>query len=166
MRAWLSLGSNIDREAHLRGGLDALHEQFGELLVSPVYESVAVGFEGPAFYNLAAGLESDLSPGELVRALRAIEDRFGRDRSQPRFSNRTLDIDLLSFGDLEGEFDGIVLPRPETFRQAFVLGPLADIAATETLPGQQRPLADLWQAMAPNTLKRTPFTWIPGRNPV
>lgn len=143
-RAYLSLGSNVAPERHLRAAIDALRERFGGVIVSPVYRTDAVGFDGPAFLNAAAIVDSDLEPQPLNDWLHALEDAHGRDRSGPRFSDRTLDIDIVLFDDrvLGGE-DHLRLPRPE-LKHAFVLRPLADIAPDAVVPGTGRTLAQLW----------------------
>lgn len=145
-RVYLGLGSNIDRERHIRAALRELEERFGVLLISPVYESVAVGFEGDNFYNLVVGLDTDLSVGELSGLLRAIEDANGRVRVGPRFSGRTLDIDILTYGNACGEIEGVQLPRDEILKNAFVLRPLADIAGQDRHPATARPFAEHWDA--------------------
>lgn len=159
-RAWLSLGSNVRREENLAAGLDALLALFGNLVVSSVYESDAVGFDGAPFLNLAAGAETGLAVGEIAAALREIENRHGRDRSQPRFSDRTLDIDLLLLGKLSGDHDGVCLPRPETTTQAFVLAPLAEIAPELVIPGHDLPLKQLWNSFPESGLTAVPFQWM------
>ena len=125
--AYISIGTNIDRQVNLRRALAELRRQFGALCVSKVYESPAVGFDGPPFLNLAAGFDTDLGPSDVVAALRRIEDQCGRDREQPRFSSRSMDIDLLLLGERRGDFDGVLLPRPEITDSAFVLVPLAEL---------------------------------------
>ncbi len=145
-RVYLGLGSNIDRERHIRAALRELEERFGVLLISPVYESVAVGFEGDNFYNLVVGIDTDLSVGELSLLLRAIEDANGRIRGGPKFSARTLDIDILTYGNACGEIDGVQLPRDEVLKNAFVLRPLADIAGQDRHPATARPFAEHWDA--------------------
>ena len=126
--AWLSLGSNVKPEKNLRAALSELRAMFGDILVSPAYRSQAVGFEGPPFINLAVGLTTDLDPIALNEALHAIEDRHGRRRDVPRFSSRTLDIDIVLYDDLVLDGPGhLQIPRDE-LRHAFVLRPLADIA--------------------------------------
>lgn len=145
-RVYLSLGSNIDRDAHLRAALQELEERYGPLLISTVYESEAVGFAGDNFYNLVVGLDTDLGVGELAAELRAIEAAHGRERGGPRFAPRTLDIDILTYGNACGEIDGIHLPRDEILKNAFVLRPLADIAPNDRHPETVRPYAEHWEA--------------------
>ncbi len=159
-RVFLSIGSNIDRETNIRAGVAALRECFGELRLSTVYESEAVGFEGDPFYNLVAGFETDITPEELVAALRAIEDRHGRVRTGPRFSSRTLDIDLLLYGD--AVFDTpVVIPRKEITRNAFVLLPLAELAPEAVHPLTGKTYAAMWEAFdkASQPLWPVPFDW-------
>ncbi|PCI06641.1 MAG: 2-amino-4-hydroxy-6-hydroxymethyldihydropteridine diphosphokinase [Gammaproteobacteria bacterium] len=92
---YISLGSNIDREQNTRAGINALRQAFGELTLSSVYESEAVGFAGNAFYNMVVACEVSTPVFETNEILRAIEDAHGRDRRGPKFSSRTLDLDLL-----------------------------------------------------------------------
>ena len=144
-RVWLSLGSNIDRYRHINAALDALQARFGTLVISPVYESVAVGFEGDNFLNLVVGIDTGLPVGELATLLKAIEDANGRDRSAPKFSARSLDIDILTYGEVAGERDGVELPRDEILKNAFVLAPLTDVAAEECHPLTGRSYAEYWR---------------------
>lgn len=144
-RVWVSAGSNMQREAHITSAVHALRERFGPLVVSPVYETVAVGFSGDAFLNLVIGFDSDEPPAELHRTLRDIEDRNGRLRDGPKFGPRTLDLDLLTYGDQVGDAGGKHLPRDEIARYAFVLAPLADVAGDELHPELGVTYAALWQ---------------------
>jgi 2-amino-4-hydroxy-6-hydroxymethyldihydropteridine diphosphokinase len=145
-KAYLSLGSNLDPEAHLRSALAALRARFGDIALSPVYRTRAVGFEGADFLNAAAIIDSDLDPLSLNAWLHALEDAHDRDRSGPRFGDRTLDIDLVFYDDLVLAGPGhLRLPRPE-LRHAFVLQPLADIAPGFVVPGDGQTLAQLWAA--------------------
>ena len=143
---WLSLGSNLEPERHLRAALAELRARFGELVVSPTYRFAAVGFDGPDFLNLAIGLDADLAPQALNEWLHALEDRHGRRRDVPRFSSRTLDVDIVLYGDLVlGGPGNLEIPRKE-LAQAFVLKPLFDIAPAVREPRSGRTLAELWAA--------------------
>jgi 2-amino-4-hydroxy-6-hydroxymethyldihydropteridine diphosphokinase len=142
--ACLSLGSNVAPERHLACAVAALRERFGPILLSRVYRTAAVGFTGGDFLNAAAVVESDLDPVALDAWLHALEDANGRDRSGPRFGDRTLDIDLVLYDDLVLSGPGhLRLPRPE-LRHAFVLRPLAEIAPDRVEPVSGRTLARLW----------------------
>ena len=158
---YLSLGSNIDRDHNIHSGLDQLAAEFGELGLSPVYESEAVGFSGDAFYNLVASLDTELPVGELAERLRAIERAHGRVRGEKKFASRTLDIDILTYGDLTGDVDGVELPRGEILKHAFVLRPLADLAPTAEHPVLKRTYAALLEdyRFPEQRLWQVPFVW-------
>lgn len=144
VRAFISIGSNIERERHIQVGIDALYNSFGDLMLSPIYESESVGFEGENFYNLVVGFETDLAPEDLVRCLHEIESEYDRRRDANRFSPRTLDLDLLLYGDLVLQTDNIRLPRKEITEYAFVLQPLADIVGNQFHPILEKPYKQLW----------------------
>jgi len=142
----LSLGSNLQPRHHLRAAVAALAQRFGDIVVSPTYRTAAVGFDGPAFLNNAVAIETGLPLQELDAWLHALEDAHGRDRSGPRFSDRTLDIDVVFHGDLIIEGPGhLRIPRPE-LKHAFVIKPLADIAPAFVDPVSGLTLAALWRA--------------------
>ncbi len=142
---YISIGSNIDAERYIRGAVDALREKYGELRLSSVYESESIGFEGDNFLNLVAGTQTDQSVEEVLDTLHEIENRFGRMRTGPRFSSRTLDLDLLLYDDQVLQDQGIDIPREEITRNAFVLQPLAEIAPQLRHPQQQLTMQELWQ---------------------
>ncbi|MBK1725633.1 2-amino-4-hydroxy-6-hydroxymethyldihydropteridine diphosphokinase [Halorhodospira neutriphila] len=146
MRAYLSIGSNIDRERNIRSALAALRARWPGIVFSPVYESEAVGFEGAAFYNLAAGFDAEEPLEAVLAALHEIESAHGRQRSGPKFSARTLDLDLLSWGEAVVDGDPATLPRREILKFDFVLRPLADIAPTQRHPTQGQTYRELWAA--------------------
>lgn len=141
---YLGVGSNIDARRKLAAGLDALRHRFGDVDCSPVYRSTAVGFDGEDFLNACCRVHTDLDPPALKQWLTELEDRHGRDRSQPKFSDRTLDIDILLHGDKVGDFDGLVLPRGEILEYAHVLKPLADLAPELTHPETGKRFLDHW----------------------
>lgn len=143
--ALIGIGSNIDRGRNLRLGAAALEERLGPLRLSPVYRNPAVGFEGPDFYNLAAAFETSLAPARLVAIFEDIHRRAGRCRSGDRNASRTLDIDLLLYGDSVRADPQ--LPRDDVLDYAFVLKPLTDIVPDLTHPVSGRRLADHWREM-------------------
>lgn len=145
-RVFVSIGSNIDRERYIRIALQGLAERFGTLQVSPIYESEAVGFEGDNFLNLVAAFHTDWELSQLADELRAMEYANGRLPAVAKFAPRTLDIDILTFGDRVGSFQGVQLPRPEITENAFVLQPLQDIAPDVLHPALGVCYRDLWQA--------------------
>ncbi len=147
-RAWLSLGSNIDPARHLASALDELRARFGPVAESPWYRARAVGFQGPDFINLAAAIETDLAPVDLDTWLHALEARHGRDRTQPRFASRTLDVDIVLYGDSVIVGPGhLRIPRDD-LRHAFVLRPLCDLGPDVVPPdGNPYSLVDRWHAM-------------------
>jgi 2-amino-4-hydroxy-6-hydroxymethyldihydropteridine diphosphokinase len=141
---YISLGSNINREQNTRAGIRALKRAFGDLILSSVYESEAVGFNGDAFYNMVIACETAMPVYDVNRILRGIEDANGRDRSGPRFSSRTLDLDLLLYDDLILDENGLKLPRDEILKNAFVLWPLAEIAPELKHPESGISYEKLW----------------------
>ncbi|MCC1496649.1 2-amino-4-hydroxy-6-hydroxymethyldihydropteridine diphosphokinase [Alcanivorax sp. 1008] len=160
-RVYLSFGSNIDRERNIRSGLDALAQHFSQLILSPVYESAAVGFDGEPFLNLVVAIDTDLAVGDLSSLLRAIEADHGRTRGEKKFASRTLDIDILTYGDRVGLIDGVELPRDEILKHAFVLKPLADIAPAELHPvrGSSYTALLAGKDFSAQSLWQVPFIW-------
>ncbi len=149
-RVYVGLGSNVDREARLRQAVVALRELFGELELSPVYDSAAVGFDGYDFLNLVAGFDTELEVERVAASFRDIENQLGRDRSLPKFASRSIDLDILAYDDLILDLPGIRIPRPEILENAFVLRPLQDLAADSVHPETGETYAVLWQRMAPS----------------
>ena len=143
-KIYIILGSNINRDTNTRAGVDELRQQYGFLLLSSVYESEAVGFEGDSFYNMVIALETDDDVFEVATALRAIEEKHGRDRSAPKFSSRTLDLDLLLYDDLILHDRGLQLPRDEILQRAFVLLPMFEIAPALIHPQANKNYKELW----------------------
>jgi 2-amino-4-hydroxy-6-hydroxymethyldihydropteridine diphosphokinase len=144
-RVYLGIGSNIDPENNLRMGVSELRARFGELTLSETYQSSAIGFDGPNFLNLVAGLETDQSPGEIHDHIDQIHDLAGRDAAAARYSSRPLDIDLLLYDDLVTDGPPVKLPRADVLKYSFVLRPLAEIAPDLIHPESGRPLQEHWQ---------------------
>ncbi len=132
-RAYLLLGSNEgDRIAFLQHGIDALARQAakGGLALSGVYETAAWGLESqPAFLNVAARLDTDLSAMQLLEVIREAEAEHGRQRIVP-WGQRTLDIDILLFGAQVLRTEELTIPHPRLEERRFALAPLAEIAGS------------------------------------
>ncbi len=159
-KIYISLGSNINREHNTRAGVKALQARFGELELSSVYESEAVGFEGDAFYNMviACNVEDDVH--STNKSLRDIEDNHGRDRAGQKFSSRTLDLDLLLYDDLVLVENKLKLPRDEILHNAFVLWPLAEIAPDQIHPVAGKSYKELWADFDKKKENLTPIEFV------
>ncbi|HIL93317.1 MAG TPA: 2-amino-4-hydroxy-6-hydroxymethyldihydropteridine diphosphokinase [Cycloclasticus sp.] len=158
---YLSIGSNIQREKHIRAGVKALQQIFGAVSLSSVYESDAVGFEGSPFLNLIAVFETIKTPTEVDAILDGIEKDNGRTAEQKKFNPRTLDLDLVLYGDYISEDPNLEIPRGEITRYAFVLEPLAEVAGELKHPLIKRNYQELWQEFDQSAVvqKRIPFNW-------
>ena len=159
-RIFISIGSNTEREHYVRAGVLSLQQYFGEVQLSSVYESEAVGFNGDAFYNLVAATDTELTIADCVQALKQIEDNHGRIRGAEKFCGRTLDLDLLTYDQTICQ-QPVVLPRGEITENAFVLWPMAELAPDETHPQSGLSYARLWQDYPKDKQKiwPVPFNW-------
>jgi len=142
--AWLGLGSNLNADVNIRAAIAELRERFETIALSPSYTSAAVGFDGDDFINLVARVETDMSPLELRQFLRDLEDRYGRKRDVPKFSDRSLDIDILLYDDLVLYSPLLEIPRAEIVKFAHVLKPLTDLDPDLVHPGERRSMSDIW----------------------
>ena len=163
---YVGIGSNIEQEKHIRLAVQSLGESFGEqchLLLSPVYKTQAIGFEGDDFFNCVASFLSHLSPVEVEQKLKEIEHKNGRRRDQEKFSARTLDIDLLLYDQEIIEDNSISVPRDEIEKYAFVLSPLADLAPDLVHPGTKQTISEMWQELRKKnnagSLEKINFQW-------
>ena len=155
-RVYLSLGSNIEPGKNLLAALDDLRVKFGRIVVSPAYRFPAVGFAGPEFVNLAVGIDTDLDAFALNDWLHALEDQHGRRRDVPRYSSRTLDIDIVLYGERVINGAGnLEVPRAELL-QTFVLQPLSDIAPDAVHPTLHKSIAELWASGAASGERGSP----------
>ncbi|MBT8073054.1 MAG: 2-amino-4-hydroxy-6-hydroxymethyldihydropteridine diphosphokinase [Xanthomonadales bacterium] len=143
--AWLGLGSNVNADSNIRAGIRGLEEEFENVSLSPAYASTAVGFEGDDFINLVARVETTLHPLELRDFLRDLEDRYGRKRDVPKFSDRSLDIDILLYDDLVVLSPLLEIPRAEILKFSHVLKPLADLDPDLVHPGELLTMAEIWK---------------------
>jgi 2-amino-4-hydroxy-6-hydroxymethyldihydropteridine diphosphokinase len=141
---YVAAGSNVEPEANLATALQALRQHFPDLQVSRAYANAAVGFEGPDFINLVVGFSTDLPLADLLAVLHEVESACGRGRTAPKWAPRRMDLDLLLYGDVVGEFPGATLPRPDLLRRAFMLAPLAELAPQVVHPVLDQTMASLW----------------------
>lgn len=160
-RVFVGIGSNIDRERSIRAGVTDLRKRFGDVQLSSVYESDAVGFDGDAFYNLVAAFDTEDTIEQVVAELARIEDQHGRVRNGERFTARTLDLDLLLYGDAIITTEKYHVPRDEIPRYAFVLWPLAEMAPEGVHPQIGETYATLWKKFdnRNQALRPIPFEW-------
>ena len=156
MRVYIGIGSNIDREANVRAAVQALRKRFGRLTLSNVYESEPIGFEGENFYNLGAALDTDESPEVIVALLHDIERQLGRKRSASHFASRTIDLDLLLYGDMVRDDATLRVPRPEVTDYACVLRPLSELAPGTRHPGNGETFTTLWARFDKTTQPLSP----------
>ena len=149
--AYLGLGSNVNARSNILAGIAALRETFSDVRLSPVYQTRAVGFDGTDFINLVASLETTLQPLALKQFLNELEDRYGRARNVAKFSDRTLDIDILLYDDLYLISPQLDIPRAEIMTFAHVLKPLADLAPDFLHPVCRKTIAEIWQSHPQHT---------------
>jgi 2-amino-4-hydroxy-6-hydroxymethyldihydropteridine diphosphokinase len=159
--AWLGLGSNMDADSNIRAGIKQLQLDFENVALSPAYTSKSVGFDGDDFINLVARVETEMQPTQLRDYLRKLEDRYGRKRDVPKFSDRSLDIDILLYDDLVVFSPVLEIPRAEILKFAHVLKPLADLEPDLIHPIELRSLAEIW---ASSGLDSSCLTLLPGFN--
>ncbi|NNC67358.1 MAG: 2-amino-4-hydroxy-6-hydroxymethyldihydropteridine diphosphokinase [Gammaproteobacteria bacterium] len=144
-RVYVSIGSNIDKEKNIPSSVKALQEHFGDLDISNVYETKAVGFEGDDFHNLVVGFDTDESPLEISNVLKKVEADHDRTRGKEKFESRTLDLDQLLYGDLVMQMDGVNLPHTDILRYNFVLKPLTELAGEVEHPEEEKTINELWE---------------------
>jgi 2-amino-4-hydroxy-6-hydroxymethyldihydropteridine diphosphokinase len=142
---YLGLGSNIRPEENLSLGVRELRRHYGELDISSVYRSAAVGFKGDDFLNLVVGLRSDESPGEICDEIERLHNLAGRRRSNEKWASRPLDIDLLLYNDRIIDERPVRVPRSDILEYSFVLRPLAELAPDLVHPITGKTMLTHWQ---------------------
>ncbi len=143
--AWVAAGSNVRPLENLRRALATLGAEFPGLQASRAFSNAPVGFEGDDFVNLVIRFPAELPLPALQERLKAVERECGREPGGPRWGPRTLDLDLLLYGDRLGRFPGAVLPHPDLTTRAWVLGPLAELAPDLVHPVLGEKFSELWR---------------------
>jgi 2-amino-4-hydroxy-6-hydroxymethyldihydropteridine diphosphokinase len=142
---YVAAGSNIAPERNLAQAVAELAREFPGARFSPWYRNRAVGFEGDDFINLVAGFHTELPVRQVLARLQAIEARCGRVRAAPRWAPRSMDLDVLLYGNLVCDEPGLTLPRPDLLKRAYMLGPLAVLAPQVVHPTAHLTIAELWR---------------------
>jgi 2-amino-4-hydroxy-6-hydroxymethyldihydropteridine diphosphokinase len=142
---YVAAGSNVAPERNLELAVAALAREFPGSRFSPWYRNRAAGFKGDDFINLVAAFQTALPPAALLGRLHAIEVQCGRERDAPRWAPRSMDLDLLLYGELVCAGPSLTLPRPDLLKRAYMLGPLADLAPDVRHPTAGKTIGELWR---------------------
>lgn len=159
---FISVGSNIQKEENIPSSLNALKNYFGKIIISSLYETDSVGFEGDKFYNLIVQFNSTLPARSITKILRKIEKTHGRIHDEKKYTSRTLDLDLVLYGGYIISDSNLKIPRDEIECYAFMLEPLAEIVPNSIHPVINKSYAQLWSEFNKTNLrqKKIPITLI------
>ncbi len=163
---YVAAGSNVAPIENLRRALDVLDRHFAPLTVSRAYANAAVGFDGDDFINLVIGFRTGLAVHQVLERLHEAEAACGRERGAPKWAPRTMDLDVLLFGDTVCTEPGLTLPRPDLLRRPYMLGPAAEIAPAVVHPIERRTLGELWrgmQATQTHAMRPVELEWVAAR---
>jgi 2-amino-4-hydroxy-6-hydroxymethyldihydropteridine diphosphokinase len=145
-QVFVAAGSNVDPIVHLRQALDELVKSYAPLEISPAYRNKAVGFAGDDFINMVVGFMTGDSIHQVRRNLQEVEKRCGRPAHSPKWAPRTMDLDILLYDQLISDVPGLILPRPDLVRRAYMLKPMVDIAPEVMHPTLHKSMRELWEA--------------------
>ena len=150
VRVFVAAGSNVEPEKHLARACAEIAHTWPDAIFSRAWRNVAVGFEGPDFINLVVGFSAAQPLYSVIEKLRGIETNCGRPRYAPKWASRTMDLDVLLYGDLVEKTTDYTLPRPDLLKRPYMLGPLAEIAPEVVHPTEHKTIAALWEAFERN----------------
>ena len=158
IKTYIGVGTNIDREHHALVAYQELQKLGCDLCVSPIYECEPIGFSSQNFYNFVISFSTKLSLEELSHHLREIEFQWGREENAQKYQDRTLDLDIVLFGECISP-QKPELPRSDIYKYPFVTKPLYDLEPQLVIPGDGRTIADIWQTMkSVSSLKPVSFS--------
>lgn len=141
---YIGIGSNIDRRKHIQAAITELGALGCDIRLSTIYECESIGFESNAFYNLVVEMKTSLTLTEFSRQLRKIELKWGRAENAGKFEPRTVDLDIILFGDQTCSSKPEI-PRGDIFKYAFVLKPLFELCPQLVVPQDGRTIEQIWQ---------------------
>lgn len=145
VRVFVAAGSNLEPEKHLARACAEIRHSWHDAVFSRAYRNVAVGFDGPDFINLVVGFGTAQPLDRVIARLRAIETQCGRPRFASKWASRTMDLDVLLFGDRVEKTVEYTLPRPDLLKRPYMLGPLAEIAPEVVHPTAGKTIGKLWE---------------------
>lgn len=143
---YVAAGSNIEPEKYLARALRALAAAYGPLTLSPAYRNRAVGFDGADFINLVVGFRTEDEVTDVRQQLQRVEAACDRPPDAPKWAPRTMDLDILLFGDLVSNEPGLKIPRPDLIKRPYMLKPMADIAPDVRHPTLGKTMRELWES--------------------
>jgi 2-amino-4-hydroxy-6-hydroxymethyldihydropteridine diphosphokinase len=156
---YVAAGSNVEPIERLRIALAALRRAYPDLKMSTAYRNRAVGFVGDDFINLVVGFSTDESLDDVLATLHGIEELCGRPRNAPKWAPRSMDLDVLLFGDLVLTQPGITLPRPDLLKRPYMLQPMAEIAPDVVHPTAKKSMRELWESSGLGGHEMTPVNF-------
>jgi len=159
---YVAAGSNVEPERNLVRACAQIAQRWPDARFSRAYRNAAVGFEGPEFINLVLGFTTDQPLAEVLAQLHAIESDCGRPRNAPKWASRTMDLDILLYGDLIEKTAQYTVPRPDLTRRPFMLGPMAEIAPDVVHPVAHKTIAELWREFDRGAHALTPVSLVDG----
>jgi 2-amino-4-hydroxy-6-hydroxymethyldihydropteridine diphosphokinase len=141
---YVAAGSNVRPDFYIKRALTLLEQEFPPLRISPIYRNRAVGFEGEDFLNLVVGFTTTLQLREVRSRLQSIEAQCDRPRDAPKWAGRTMDLDILLYDAIVSDEPGLVLPRPDLIRRAYMLKPMVDLAPDVIHPVLGKTMREIW----------------------
>ena len=142
---YVAAGSNVEPERYLRLAAKEIALKFPGARFSAAYKNAAVGFKGEDFINFVVGFSTDMPVEAVIAELQRIEGLCGRTRDAPKWAPRSMDLDILVFGDRVCDLPGLVLPRPDLLKRPYMLGPMTELAPNFVHPTRLSTMAQLWE---------------------